>query len=415
MVGKDQVILKALFEHASLGIIICDNEGKMQMVNPFAERIFGFESGEMDLQDIEILLPAKIRTKHIGHRKNYMQNPSPRSMGAGMNLMAMRKDGSEFFVEVSLSYYEVNNHLYVVSFINDITENKKIKDKLQEQTEELEKKIDERTKELSQALIELSHSNDDLESEIQQRIESEKKVQESLEKEKELSELKSRFVSMASHEFRTPLGGILSSNSLIEKYIGLEKFDKTKKHTDTIRKSVKGLTSILNDFLSLDKLEQKKITPNAHLFNLPQFLRNFVREFQDIQATEYHEIETQFENDSFEVYQDSEMIKNILTNLLSNSVKYSPKDRPIIISASLSGKTFTLKVQDFGIGIPESEQKHLFERFFRAGNVTNIQGTGLGLSIVVKYLEYLNGHINFESAQDVGTTFKVILPKELIV
>ncbi len=238
----------------------------------------------------------------------------------------------------------------------------------------------------------------------------------SLEKEKSLNEAKSRFVSMASHEFRTPLSSILSSLFLIEKYSDLiennneiEYFDHRKKHISRIKKSINHLTEILNDFLSLDKLDQGKISAKNEEFDLNIFSKEIVEEAKNIlkkgQSIEY------LYTGEFIIFQDKNILKNIFLNLLSNAIKYSSEGNNILLKINVTNKKAIIKVEDNGIGIPEEDQKNLFTKFFRAGNALNIEGTGLGLNIVKRYVELIDGSISFTSKVEVGTLFTVQFPK----
>lgn len=248
---------------------------------------------------------------------------------------------------------------------------------------------------------------------ISERKKAETDLMLALEKEKELSELKSRFVSMASHEFRTPLSTVLSSVYLISKYTDKEDHPKREKHVQRIVSSVNMLTDILNDFLSVGKIEEGKIQVRYSTFDITQHLRQIMSELsgllkkgQDIRYE--HEGDTLVELDPF-------LMKHIVMNLLSNALKFSPENAVIELSTKLTDKTLLFSVADKGMGIPEEEQQHLFERFFRATNVTNIQGTGLGLHIVSKYAELMNGVIICKSQPGIGTTFEILftLPQTL--
>ncbi len=247
-----------------------------------------------------------------------------------------------------------------------------------------------------------------VEQNITKQKEAEQKIKKSLEKERELSDLKSRFVSMASHEFRTPLSTILSSTSLAAKYIESKQIDNTNKHLKRIKSSVQNLTSILNDFLSLNKLEEDKIKAHFEKFHFSEVIEEVVGEMQEL-AKEGQKINLEMNLTNKEVILDKVICKNICINLISNAIKYSSEHKTIWIDVT-SDETLVLKIKDEGIGIPEQEQKHLFERFFRANNVTNIQGTGLGLNIIKKYIDLLHGSISFESTCGQGTTFIVELP-----
>lgn len=252
---------------------------------------------------------------------------------------------------------------------------------------------------------------------VEQNITRKKQVEEdmkrALEKEKQLNELKSRFVSMASHEFRTPLSTILSSSSLVEKYLNKDGIDfatakeNTSRHLKRIKSSVGNLTSILNDFLSLDKLDQGKVEIKPTLFQIDKFAEELIEEIQATLKKGQKIIYTH--SGKTEVYLDKQMLKNILYNLISNASKYSPEDSTIEFTSNLDKTGLKISVTDHGIGIPDSDQEHLFQRFFRAKNVTNIQGTGLGLNIVKRYSDLLKGKISFESKEQKGTTFSLFI------
>lgn len=405
------MVFKALFEHSSIGIIISNEAGTIEKANPYASKIFGFLPGELIGQLIEVLIPPYLREKHVHYRENYNKRPQPRSMGSNLNLLAAKKDGTLFPVEVSLTFFEADGHRQIVSFVNDITERKRAENDLLRLTEQLESKVRERTKELSDALLELRHTNEGLQIEMDQRKKVEAQIRSMLENEKELNELKSRFVSMASHEFRTPLGGILTSISLIGKYPNTEDQPKREKHIQNIKKSVRNLTNILNDFLSLDKLDQGKVSSSPGQFNFTKFIDEGVEELKET-SDKGHKFEVTHANPDVSVFQDKEMIRNVIINLISNAIKYSPERSTVFIRSKVQEENILVEIQDEGLGIPTEDQKHLFERFFRAKNVTNLQGTGLGLNIVKRYLDLMGGTICFNSKENVGTSFLVSLPLE---
>lgn len=407
----DQMTFRALFEHSSIGIIISNEAGIIEKANPYAAKIFGYAPGELNGKLIEVLIPPHIREQHVSYRDNYNKNPQPRSMGSNLNLMAVKKDSTLFPVEVSLTFFETEGHRQIVSFVNDITERKRAENELRRMTEELESKVRERTKELSDALLELGHTNEGLQQEMEQRKKVEAQIRGMLEKEKELNEMKSRFVSMASHEFRTPLGGILTSVSLISKYPNTEDAPKREKHIQNIKKSVRNLTNILNDFLSLDKLDQGKVSSSPSQFDITSFIDEIFEELKET-SDKGNRFEVCHRVPGKSIFQDKEMIRNVVINLVSNAIKYSPENSTVFIRTDVKNDEVILEIQDQGMGIPLADQKHLFERFFRAKNVTNLQGTGLGLNIVKRYLDLMGGNISFISKENEGTTFIVTLPVE---
>ncbi|MEP4534401.1 MAG: PAS domain-containing sensor histidine kinase [Cyclobacteriaceae bacterium] len=237
---------------------------------------------------------------------------------------------------------------------------------------------------------------------------AEREMRKLLAQERELSEMKSRFVSMASHEFRTPLTTILSSTTLISKYTGGDQQDKRDKHLNRIQSSVKNLTEILNDFLSLEKLDSGALEIFWQKISLDTFVNNTLDELSSIQKQGQ---EIKFSAKKLEEFvTDEKLLRNILINLTSNAIKYSPENTEIKIDANQDKSGLRIKVIDKGIGIPKQEQTHLFERFFRAKNAFNIQGTGLGLHIVKKYLTQLKGRIEVDSDQGKGTTITIFIP-----
>jgi PAS domain S-box-containing protein len=245
---------------------------------------------------------------------------------------------------------------------------------------------------------------------VSKKIKLEMEQLQALEKEKSLGEMKSRFVSMASHEFRTPLGAILSSASLIEKYTTTEQQENRLKHTSRIKSSVGNLTGILNDFLSFDKLSSDAVAADISEVDICGIVQYAIEELQSLKKLNQQIVFQPLSEDECMFKTDEKIIKNILLNLLSNGLKYSGDDGKVVVRIENNKEFMSITVSDNGIGIPATEQERLFERFFRAENVSNIQGTGLGLNIVKKYLEILEGEITFQSEENVGTTFNVKLP-----
>ena len=550
--GKTKERLNALFEFATEGMIIADSKGEIVMINPMAERQFGYESGELNRKKIENLIPDRLSDRHVKHREKYEQHPYPRPMGKGTLLHGKRKDGSEFPVEISLSNFSAGNIHYVIAFIIDISERRKSEEQIQKEKELAQRYLDiapviflvldvnenvilinqngchilgcaeseivgrnwfsnyvtgdakessrqlfhqlisarihsntpfeneiitahgekrliswkntiirdERGNPLSvlsageditkrkhhEALIEnasrelkrysdeILQLNADLEKRVQVRTEElekinselavevkERKQAESqleqnreelrvaLNKEKELSELKSRFVTMASHEFRTPLSTILTSVSLIAKYNDPDQLEKRHRHVERIKSSVYNLTSILNDFLSLGKLEEGKVSSTPSEFEITAFADELTAELKEVTKTG-QSIRYTHSGENTRVVLDKNLTRNICINLLSNAIKYSDERTEINFTTTIRNGNLEISVTDHGIGIPETEQQHVFERFFRANNAVNIQGTGLGLNIVKKYVELMQGIVTFKSKSGEGTTFTVKLP-----
>jgi PAS domain S-box-containing protein len=497
-------IYAVLFESIQEGLILVDDKGVIVQNNSTSEEMFGFDSGGLIGERIELLVPSDAKKEHVQHRASYHKKPVKRSMGSAMKLNGQRKDGSVFPVEVSLNpFKDDNGEQFIVALVSDVTIRRESQEKLEQMTQSLEQKVKERTAELreseqlyksiarnfpggvisifdrsfsylfaeGQGLYELGIETEDLiginylerlTSETRDKVKEElekvfsgefrsfevevdkrayslsavplvndndeidkilvveknitaqremaNKLEQNLVKEKDLNEMKSRFVSMASHEFRTPLTTINSSASLILKYHEKETYEKLDKHVSRIKNAVRNLTSILNDFLSLEKLESGNITTTFQENNLVQLIDEILDEMSGNLKSGQRLIN--HSEGKYTFVTDAQLFRNIIINLLSNAIKYSVEKDAIEIGITDHKEYCTISVQDHGIGIPEKDQERMFSRFFRAGNVTNIEGTGLGLNIVERYLALLEGSLSFESKEGEGTTFFIKLPKK---
>jgi signal transduction histidine kinase len=245
----------------------------------------------------------------------------------------------------------------------------KVTDDIRRLNTGLEAKVEERTIILKEALQRLEQSQQEL--------------HEALDKERQLNEIKSRFVSMASHEFRTPLSAVLSSATLISKYTTAEQQENRTKHINRIKDSVKHLNNLLEDFLSLGKLDEGKIQATYSLFHLPEAVHDTIEEIRGL-VKEGQEIKYEHAGET-DIYSDKHLVKNILINLISNATKFSEKGTEVLVRTDVQDDNVSIIVQDKGIGISEEDQKHLFSSFFRGKNAANIPGTGLGLHIVKRY------------------------------
>lgn len=246
---------------------------------------------------------------------------------------------------------------------------------------------------------------------ITERKQAEEDIRKALETEKELSELKSRFVSMTSHEFRTPLTTILGSAELLEHYSNKWADEKKRQHLRRIQTAVQHMTQLLNDVLLIGKAEAGKLPFNPYLIDLVQFCRALVEEFQ-LNSHPHHTISFVSKYASVTACMDQKLLRQIFSNLLSNAIKYSPAGSNINFDLYSQDERAILRIQDAGIGIPQEDQCRLFETFHRASNVGSIQGTGLGLAIVKKAVVLHGGEIAVTSEVGVGTTFTVTLPLE---
>jgi signal transduction histidine kinase len=309
---------------------------------------------------------------------------------------AMKAGAADYMVKGSFNPYHLERS------IRYSLEHAKNLNQIRQLNAELEKRVEQRTKDLASALQALEETNQHLKK-------AEAETLKALEKERELNILKSKFVTIASHEFRTPLSTILSSASLIGKYTGPNDDEKRQKHVARIKSSVNNLTGILNDFLSFGKLEEGKVGYSPGLFDVVLFAEELTEEISAI-LKEGQTIQYEHRGPEREVFSDKHLLKNALLNLLSNASKYSDPGKAIYLSSEITETELLMSVRDEGMGIPQADQVHLFSRFYRAHNVTAIQGTGLGLTIVKKYVELMDGTIDFFSQEYKGTTFTIKLP-----
>ena len=415
--NKDFAIrLEAIIDTAIDGIITISDRGMVETMNHAAAGIFGYDESEIIGHNINVLMPAPYRREHDGYLERYNRTKEPRIIGTGREVRGKKKNGEVFPFRLAVSEVILNDRIIFTGIIHDLSEVKKAQKEIIVLNQKLEDMVARRTQELEKAINQLLTTNNSLESEIKERSEIEKllkknelELKQSLEKEKELSEMKSRFVTTASHEFRTPLTSILSSVSLIGKYQENSQQSNREKHIHRIKSAVSDLTGILNDFLSLSKLEEGRVDVDFSEVDLKELCSTVARETRGLLKGD-QKVQHKLSGHPTTVNSDSKILKNILFNLVSNAIKYSDID--IYCDITISDSHFEIKIRDQGIGIPAEDQKFLFTRFFRAGNVTNIQGTGLGLNIVRRYVELLEGDISYTSELEVGSTFHVKIPKK---
>ena len=390
---------EAIFNEAAIGILVTNASFEILISNHFADQLFGFNSNELIGKNISILIPNHLKDRHHGHLNHLNSSPISRPMGIGLDLKAKRKDESLFPIEISLSHFKENEQIYYIAFVSDVTLKRQVEMELilknqevNQLNETLEEEVKTRTQALQNTLEKLEKNTHELEISLQKEI--------------ELGDLKTRFVSMASHEFRTPLTAILSSATLIEKYQKETDQEKRLHHINRIKSSVSNLTEILEEFLSVGKLEDGKI--ELHLSNIPlaTFLENIAFELGAFRK-ENQEIIIDFTGlPTF--HSDSSILRKILLNGLSNALKFSTKD--VSLRVLSTNESLEVTISDQGVGISQEDQKHLFERFFRGGNVNVIQGTGLGLHLIDQYLELLGGKVQITSELNKGTVLHLLIP-----
>ena len=364
-------------------VAITDQKGIIREVNDKFCEISKYTREELIGKDHRI-----INSKH--HSKEYIQNLWKTIANGNVWIGKMKnraKDGTKYWVDTTIvPILDINGKPYqYLAIRSDVTSCVLNTESLivsEEKSRMAEKRLEEKVKERT---LELTDS---------------------LSREKELNEMKSRFVSFAAHEFRTPLSSILSSSYLIEKYNNSEQIEHRSKHINRIAESVTNLTDILNNFLTHAELEQGIIKIENTIFNLTDFITKVIAETDGMLYEKKQKVIYQHSGET-SIELSDKILRNILLNLLSNASKYSYTENEIILTSTILNNKVSISIQDYGIGIPEEDQKMLFDQFYRTSNVQHIQGTGLGLSIVKKYLELINGKIEFTSKLGEGSTFTI--------
>jgi len=389
---------QAIFQEAAIGIIVTNSRFEILLSNKFADQLFGYEEDELLGENISLLIPNHLKDRHHGHLENLgHEKPISRPMGIGLDLKAKRKDGSLFPIEISLSHFKASDSMHYIAFVSDVTLKRKVEmelilknQQINQLNETLEQEVVARTQALQNTLDKLEVNA--------------KELAQSLEKEKVLGDLKTRFVSMASHEFRTPLTSILGSATLIEKYSKAEDQPKREQHINRIKSSVSHLTEILEEFLSVGKLEDGKLEIHPADFSMRDFIEDILTDF----STYNQPIRFELAED-FTCFQDASILRKVIFNGLSNALKFSQKE--VLLQVKRNDSNVELCIIDQGIGISAEDQKHLFERFFRGGNATVIQGTGLGLHLVERYMRLLGGKVEISSELNKGTELRLQFPQ----
>ncbi len=395
-------IFNLLSSAISEGIIVVNREQLIVATNNSANEMFGYSNGALIGKPLNTLIPQKFHHNHGNHFTGFMQKSNKRQMGQGRDLFGMRKNGEEFPVEAGLNPFDVDGVTYVMALVIDITQRKQQERQISDLNSQLEAKIELRTKELNDIVLELR-------GEVNLRKEAESKAKMALKKERELNDLKTKFLSLVSHEFKTPLSSILTSATLISKYQLSDQQPKRDKHLDTIKNKVKYLDTILTDFLSVERLESGKVNYKFTTFPLSKLVNEVIYDANMLLKTGQN-IRYPDNIDDVIIDFDEKILELILSNLIHNAIKYSPEYSPIDIQVEHNKKMVTLKIIDQGMGIPKEEQKYIFNRYFRAENALLTQGTGIGLNIVKGHLENLGGSIEFTSEENKGSTFNIQLP-----
>ncbi len=389
---ENTALLIAIIQNAIDGIITIDDMGVVELINPSACKLFNYLPEEVIGHNIyKLIRPSALNLDPENTARHQMMWKSF-FVGKVHEVMGLKKDGTVSPFRLGLSEVQFAGRIVYTGFIHDISREKEAERRLKNYAAHLEQQVEKRTQALKETVQALQKAKEE--------------VSQSLEKEKDLSQLKSRFVSIASHEFRTPLSVIQLSASLIDKHAGPFNSPNIGKHVGKIKKAINNLTGILNDFLSLEKLDVGKEEALYSNFNLVKFSEEITEEMQML-AKQNQNIIYQHTGTNRMICLDQKLLKNCICNLITNAIKYSGENTFIDFNTEINDQSYIITVNDNGIGIPKGDQEHLFEAFFRAHNTGTIPGTGLGLNIVARYCELMNGKIDFKSNINQGTSFTI--------
>jgi len=402
MFKKEKDVFNISFGDVSVGIVILDAQQHIIETNESIVRMFGYKTKELHQLHLQVLFSDDYKIQLENQLKGFLNQRLQKQKERNLTIYGAHKSKSMFPVEVSLNIFKLCDKEYIMALVTDISARKEQEVKLSNLNAEFEQKILLRTKELNETISQLEHEN-------MLRVDAEKDTNIAFRKERELNKLKTNFLSLVSHEFKTPLSGILTSTILLRKYNLAEQQEKRDKHIQTITDKVQYLNNILNDFLSLEKLETGNVNYNLSTFKLGKVMKEVVSN-ANILLKEGQTINYPDHIDEISLLQDEKIIELTLSNLIHNAIKYSSENSVIAIKVSQDLDITTLEIIDDGIGIPKIDQKNIFNRYFRAENALLTEGTGIGLNISKTHIENLGGSINFESEENKGTTFTISIP-----
>jgi PAS domain S-box-containing protein len=374
---------RELLEAAPDAIMQVDAEGRIILLNRVTEAMFGYTRDELLGQPVEVLIPQELHARHHGHRTHYREHPMTRAMGSGLALEAVRKDGSRFPVEISLSPSTSPEGFRVTAIIRDTTERRIAEDRLHRVQEEYTQRLAETNAELEMTNREIERAN----------------------------RLKSEFLASMSHELRTPLHTIIGFSELLAEELEGPLNEKQQRFVQHIHTDSLHLLELINDVLDISKIEAGRLELRPEAFDFTALVAESLASVRALAEAKSHILETALEVPTA-VEADRLRIKQVLVNLLSNAIKFTPEGGRIRVEASVREIFVVVSVSDTGVGIPAEEHDFIFDKFHQVGATTKgiREGTGLGLAITKRLVEQHGGTIRVESKPKHGSTFLFTLP-----
>jgi PAS domain S-box-containing protein len=377
---------RRLLEAAPDGIVEVDDSGRIVLVNSQAEKLFGYRREELLGKSVEILMPERFRDRHPKHRSDYCAHSVIRPMGSGLDLRALRADGTEFSVDINLSPFQGETAPGVICVIRDVSDRKAV----EEQVRMLNSNLEQRTRDLAATNTELEIRNREVEK---------------------ANRLKSNFLATMSHELRTPLNSMIGFSDLLAEQTAGPLTQKQERFVEHIRESSRHLLALVNDILDLSKIEAGRLELHYESFPISVVAGEVISTVRPLAAAKRIELRTELSAD-FTLYADRLRLKQVLWNLLSNAIKFTPLEGRVHLVARAEASLVCFSVIDTGIGIAQEEHESIFEPFHQlpAPPLGVSEGTGLGLSITKLLVEQHGGRIWVESQPEKGSQFYVALP-----
>jgi len=374
---------RELLEAAPDAIMQVDAEGRIILLNRVTEDMFGYSRDELLGQPVELLIPRELHARHADHRTHYRQHPMTRTMGSGLALEGIRKDGSRFPVEISLSPSASSEGFRVTAIIRDTTERRMAEQRLRRVQEEYTQRLAETNAELEMTNRELERAN----------------------------RLKTDFLASMSHELRTPLHTIIGFSELLAEELEGPLNEKQQRFVGHIHTDSLHLLELINDVLDISKIEADRLELRPEAFDFTALVAESLASVRSLAEAKSHILDSASDVPAA-VEADRLRIKQVLVNLLSNAIKFTPEGGRIRLEARVQEPFVVVSVSDTGIGIPAEEHESIFDKFHQVGATTKgvREGTGLGLAITKRLVEQHGGSISVQSQPHRGSTFLFTLP-----